>query len=70
MSAADERRVYTVQEFMDRYCISRTRTYAEIGAGRLVARRLGRRTFIARDDADAWVMALPSLRAAKAEEVA
>ncbi|WP_375460588.1 helix-turn-helix domain-containing protein [uncultured Enterovirga sp.] len=54
------KRLYTVAEFMADYGMSRTRTYAEINAGRLIARRLGGRTMIARDDADTWLAALPA----------
>ncbi|WP_155935352.1 helix-turn-helix domain-containing protein [Methylobacterium sp. 10] len=53
------KRFYTVAEFMAAYGISRTRTYREIGEGRLIARRIGGRTMITRDDAEAWLSAIP-----------
>lgn len=57
-------RAFTVHEFIATYGISRTRTYAEIGAGRLIARRIGGRTIITRDDAEAWLSSLPAHRPA------
>ena len=54
-----EKRCYTVAQFVAAYGISRTRLYAEVGSGRLIARRIGGRTMIARHDADAWLAALP-----------
>lgn len=57
-----ERRVYTIPEFLAAFRISRTAVYAEIRAGRLIARRAGGRTLIARDDADSWLSSLPLLR--------
>ena len=56
------RRAYTVPEFIAVYGVSRTRTYAEIGSGRLTARRLGGRTIITHDDAENWLASLPAHR--------
>ncbi len=50
---------FTVEEFIEAYRVNRNRVYAEIHAGRLRARKLGRRTMIARADAAAWFAALP-----------
>lgn len=42
------------------YSIGKTQLYAEIKAGRIKARKLGRRTLIAAADAQAWFDSLPS----------
>lgn len=60
ISRAAEKRCFTVAEFTAAHGISRTRLYGEIKSGRLIARRLGGRTIIARSDADAWIAALPA----------
>ncbi len=39
--------------------ICRAQLYKEIGAGRLVARKAGRRTLIERTAQHAWLLALP-----------
>jgi hypothetical protein len=51
----------TVEEFAVRNRISRSQAYKEIAAGRLVARKIGARTIVLRDDAEAWRRALPTL---------
>jgi excisionase family DNA binding protein len=55
---------YTVSEFCDLYGISRSLTYSELRAGRLTARKIGRRTLILKADADAWLSSLPTTGAA------
>lgn len=40
--------------------------YREIGAGRLTARKLGRRTLIERSEQQRWLSALPVMGGAKA----
>ena len=52
---------FTIPDFCRAYGIGRTRTYAEIAAGRLLARKVGRRTLILKRDADAWLNSLPML---------
>jgi excisionase family DNA binding protein len=54
-------RAMTVPDFCQRYRIGRTKTYAEINAGRLRARKAGRRTIIAEEDAEEWLNNLPAL---------
>ena len=46
---------FSIADFAAHYGIGRTLTYAEIGAGRLRTCKVGRRTIIAREDADAWL---------------
>lgn len=38
--------------------------YQELNAGRLVARKLGRRTLILAADLEAWLLSLPSMKEA------
>lgn len=50
-----EKMVYRVQDFCNSYSISRRSFYREIKANRLCVFKRGGRTYIARDDADAWL---------------
>jgi hypothetical protein len=50
----------SIRTFCKTYDIGRTSTYAEIKAGRLKARKAGRRTVIAQDDAEEWLGLLPA----------
>jgi len=49
----------SIGEFCQRYGPGRTTTYQEIQAGRLRARKVGRRTIITEDDAEEWLQRLP-----------
>jgi len=60
------KRALTVDEFMAAYGPGRTTTYEEIKAGRLKALKLGRKTLIPRESADAWLASLPVLDTATA----
>jgi len=51
----------TVEEFCRSYRVGRTVAYEEIGAGRLIARKRGSRTLIARDEARRWFRSLPPI---------
>jgi excisionase family DNA binding protein len=53
------RRAFPIREFCRRYGIGRTNAYQEIAAGRLRAVKVGRRTLITHDAAEAWLAALP-----------
>jgi excisionase family DNA binding protein len=55
-------RAMTVLDFCQRYRIGRTKTYEEINAGRLKARKSGRRTVIVEEDAEEWLSNLPTVR--------
>jgi excisionase family DNA binding protein len=48
-----------IKVFCERFGVSRTLTYREIGAGRLPALKVGKLTRIALKDARAWADALP-----------
>jgi excisionase family DNA binding protein len=54
-------RAMSVAQFCKRYGTGRTRTYEEIRAGRLRARKCGRRTIIGQDDAEGWLRSLPTV---------
>jgi len=54
-------RAFNVGEFCRRYGIGRTTAYAEIAAGRLRRRKVGKRSLIAEDDAEAWLNSLPTI---------
>ena len=60
-SAAPSRRAFSVREFCIRYGIGRTHAYQEIAASRLRAVKVGRRTLIPPEVAEAWLAALPEL---------
>jgi hypothetical protein len=53
------RRAMSVPEFCRKYGTGKTSAYQEIQAGRLRARKVGRRTIIAQDDAEDWLRRLP-----------
>ena len=53
----------SVARFAAKHAISRAQTYLEIAAGRLIARKVGSRTIITREDAAMWRRALPKMSA-------
>jgi hypothetical protein len=57
-------RAMSISGFCEIYDIGRTKAYEEINAGRLKARKAGRRTIIAADDAEDWLSRLPVLQEA------
>jgi len=61
---APKRRGSTINEFCRHYPIGRTKVYAELSSGRLRARKIGRRTVITEDDAEAWLSQLSVMGAA------
>jgi excisionase family DNA binding protein len=58
-AAGIQRRVMSISEFCQRYGIGRTTVYEEIKHRRLRARKVGKRTLIAEDDAEGWLRRLP-----------
>lgn len=52
----------TVREFARRYSVSPAYVYLELAAGRLIARKTGRKTLIASLDAEAWLRNLPIMK--------
>jgi hypothetical protein len=55
----DRQRAMSVVEFSHFYGPGRTTIYQEIKAGRLRARKCGKRTIITEDDAEDWLRSLP-----------
>jgi hypothetical protein len=53
-----EKELLSIEEFMDKYSQTRTTTYSQIKKGKLLARKIGNRTFIRKTDAEMWVNAL------------
>lgn len=60
------KRGFSVEEFCETYDICRSLAYVEIREGRLKARKVGRRTIIAGEDAEDWFARLPRVKAAAA----
>jgi excisionase family DNA binding protein len=58
---APNKRALTVDEFGEIYGPGRTTTYELIKGGHLKALKLGRKTLILRESADAWLESLPAL---------
>jgi excisionase family DNA binding protein len=56
-----EKRAFTLSDFCTRYGIGRTKAYDEIAIGRLRAVKVGRRTLVTENDAEAWLIALPNI---------
>jgi hypothetical protein len=56
-----DRLAFSIAELCELSGFGRQFIYTEIGAGRLVARKHGRRTFILRPDAEAWLSAAPRI---------
>jgi excisionase family DNA binding protein len=54
-------RALSIQEFAEQYGIGRSSTYEELKAGRLRARKIGKRTVITVDDAEEWLRNLPRM---------
>jgi hypothetical protein len=50
----------SVSEFCRWASCGKTKLYAELKSGRLVARKLGAKTIILRDDAESWLRSLPT----------
>jgi hypothetical protein len=53
---------YSLEKFARRHSISLRTMYSEINAGRLTARKIGRRTVIPIDDAKACIERLPKVQ--------
>lgn len=54
--------VFSVNDFCQWAGIGRTAVYAEMKAGRLSAKKFGRRTIIPKIEAERWLASLPSQR--------
>jgi excisionase family DNA binding protein len=56
-----DKRAISIREFCKCYGIGRTTAYDEIADGRLRAIKVGRKTLIPLDDAEAWLASRPPL---------
>lgn len=56
-----DRKSFTIADVTRETGTSRTTIYEEIKAGRLQARKLGRRTLILAEDYERWLTSLPPL---------
>ncbi len=54
--------VFSVNDFCQWAGIGRTAVYAELKAGRLTARKFGRRTIIPVSEAERWLDSLPAIQ--------
>ena len=54
----------SIKEFCERYTIGPTKVFEEISTGRLIARKVGRRTIITQEDESRWLQSLPKAREA------
>jgi len=52
--------LFSIISFADAHGISRSQVYREIGAGRLQASKVGKRTIVTAENAAAWRTALPN----------
>jgi hypothetical protein len=66
MGIMSPKKAYSVPEFAEAHDISRSQTYNEINEDRLIARKVGTRTIITDEDAEAWRRALPRMPATAA----
>jgi excisionase family DNA binding protein len=66
----DRQRAMSIEQFCSYYGVGKTKTYAEIRAGRLRARKCGRRTVVVEDDAEDWLRHLPSIASKGGNEAA
>lgn len=55
----ETQKAYSIDTFCKVFDVGRTSVFAEIKAGRLRSRKVGRRTIILASEAEAWVNALP-----------
>jgi hypothetical protein len=58
-------RAMSITRFSEDYAIGRTKAYEELRSGRLRGRKIGTRTIISQDDAEAWLRQLPALPVTK-----
>lgn len=56
----NDKQAYPIPEFCSRYSVSRSTFYREVDANRLQILKVGRRTLVAKSDADAWLASLRS----------
>jgi hypothetical protein len=70
MQSALRQKSYSLDEFARQNAIGLTTVRGEIKAGRLAARKVGRRTIITAEDAKAWQERLPKVQPQRTSEAA
>jgi excisionase family DNA binding protein len=68
MNNMNNRRALSIADFCNRYGVGRTKAYEEIKARRLRAIKVGQRTLIIVDDAEAWLLSRPSSQGAGSQD--
>ena len=66
VAAHEEPFAYDISDVVRKGPVGRTKIYEEINAGRLTARKMGKRTIILREDFEEWLRNLPEMEAAHA----
>ncbi|MEP2757498.1 MAG: DNA-binding protein [Hyphomicrobiales bacterium] len=56
-----KKRGHTIRELKEAGIMGATKAYEEINTGRLIARKVGRKTVILEPDLQAWLDALPKI---------
>ncbi len=59
---ASDKLAFSVDEAAKAAGVGRTLTFQEIRDGNLIARKIGRRTIILREDLEAWLKSRPAAR--------
>ena len=65
----EESEVYRVSEFCQHYKISRTSLYKEVNEKRLCLIKRGRRTLIARFEAERWFASLCQIKSVRSDSI-
>lgn len=68
MTDSSRQTAMTVQEFLSWARIGRTKFYKEVNAGRLTLRKVGTRSLVAVEDAQAWFDGLPKVGSSDATQ--
>lgn len=59
-----EKVAFDISEFCKAFGVGRSFVYEELAAGRLKAKKIGRKNLITKADAEEWLASLPDARAA------
>jgi hypothetical protein len=64
LDTAEDRLAYAISELAKLTSLGRQSIYDAISSGHLIARKVGRRTFVLRSDAERWLTGAPIMRSA------
>ncbi|MPZ36938.1 MAG: helix-turn-helix domain-containing protein [Rhizobiales bacterium] len=59
------KRAYSTDAFCEAFSVGKTKLYEMLGAGAIVANKIGGKTVIPHDEAERWLKSLPSYTTAK-----